>query len=59
MYHAAFELKEQFARVAVILVLFDRIVHALLSKTVLQFKGHHGQPVDEQAHVQGKAGLIG
>ena len=49
---AAAELEQLLARVAVLLVLPDRIVHRLLREAVLQFEGEHRQAVDEQPDVQ-------
>lgn len=49
--HAALELKKQFLRVAVGLVLFDGVEHILLGEAVLQLAGHHGQAIDEQAQI--------
>ena len=57
--HAALELEKQFFRVAVGLVLFDGVEHVLLGEAVLQLAGHHGQTVDEQAQIEGKARMVG
>ena len=59
MHHAALELKEQFARVTVVLILSDGIIHTLLGEAVLQLKRDDRQAVDKQAHIQRKAGLVG
>ncbi len=56
--HAAAELEELLARVAVLLVLPDRVVHRLLGEAVFQLEGEYRQAVDEQDHVQGKLGLV-
>ena len=51
---AASELEELLARVAVALVLLDRVLHRLLGKAVLELEGGDGQAVDEEAQVEGK-----
>ena len=56
--HAAAELEELLARVAVLLVLPDRVVHRLLGEAVFQLEGEDRQAVDEQDHVQGELGLV-
>ena len=55
---AAPQLEELFARVAVFLVLLDGVRYCLLGQTVLQLEGGYGQPVDEEAQVQGKLGVV-
>ena len=50
--HAAAELEQLLARVAVLLVLLDRIGHRLLGQAVLQLEGEDRQAVDEQADVE-------
>ena len=54
---AAAELEQLLARVAVLLVLPDRIVHRLLGQAVLQLEGEDRQAVDEQPDVQRPLGL--
>ena len=49
---AAAKLKELLSRIAVPLVLLDRIVHRLLGEAVLELEGGDGQAVDEEAEVQ-------
>ena len=56
--HAATELKQPLARVTVLLVLPDRIVHRLLGQAVLEFKGEDRQAVDEQPDVQRPLGFV-
>ena len=50
--HAAAELEEGLARVAVPFVLPDGVVEGLLREAVLEFEGEDGQPVDEEPDVQ-------
>ena len=50
--HAAAELEQLLARVAVALVLLDRVGRRLLGQVVLQLEGEHRQAVDEQADVE-------
>lgn len=50
--HAAPELEEALARVAVAQVLLDGVGDRLLGQAVLQLEGGHGQAVDEEAHVE-------
>ena len=50
--HAAPELEEGLARVAVPLVLPDGVVEGLLREAVLELEGEDGQPVDEEPDVQ-------
>jgi hypothetical protein len=45
---AATEFEELLARVAVALVLLDRVVDGLLRQTVLQLEGRDRQTVDEE-----------
>ncbi len=56
--HAAAELEELLARVAVLLVLPDRVVDRLLGEAVLQFEGEDRQPVDEEPHIERQLRLI-
>ena len=58
MNHAATELEELLAWVAVAAVLLDSVLDRLLGKAVLQFKGGEWEAVDEQAEVQRAAGLV-
>ena len=55
---AAPELEQQFARVAVALVLLDRVLDRLLGQAVLQLEGGNRQAVDEQAQVEGELRLV-
>ena len=56
--HAAAELEEQLARIAVALVLLDRILDSLLGEAVLELEGRDRQAVDEEAEIEGKLGLV-
>ena len=56
--HAAAELKQRLARVAVRLVLPDRVVHRLLGEAVLQLEGEDRQAVDEQPDVERPLRLV-
>ncbi len=56
--HAAAELEELLARVAVALVLLDGVVDGLLGEAVLQLEGGDGQAVDEEAQVERELGLV-
>ena len=58
MHHAAAELEQSLARVAVAPVLLDRILDRLLGEAVLQLEGGDGQAVDEQAQVERAARLV-
>ena len=55
---AAAELEQQLARVAVALVLLDRVLDRLLGEAVLQLEGGDRQAVDEQAEVERKLRLV-
>ena len=55
---AAAELEEQLARVAVALVLLDRVLDRLLGEAVLQLEGGDRQAVDEQAEVERELRLV-
>ena len=57
VHHAAAELEQQLARIAVALVLLDGILDGLLGEAVLQLEGGDGQAVDEQAEVEGAAAV--
>ena len=50
--HAAAELEQPLARVAVALVLLDRILDRLLGEAVLQLERGDGQAVDEEAEIE-------
>ena len=52
MDHAAAELEQQLARVAVALVLLDGVLDGLLGEAVLQLERGDRQAVDEQAEVE-------
>ena len=52
VHHAAAELEQPLARVAVALVLLDRVLDRLLGQAVLQLEGGDRQAVDEQAQVE-------
>jgi len=52
------KLEQQLPRVAVALVLLDRIVHRLVGQLILELKRCHRQAVDEQAQVQGQLCLV-
>ena len=56
--HAAAELEQLLARVAVPSVLLDRIVRCLLGQAVLQLEGEDGQAVDEQSDVERPLRLV-
>ena len=56
---AAPELEEFFVLVAVAFVLLNRIGHRLLGEAVLELEGGDGQPVDEEAEVEGELGVAG
>ena len=58
VHHAAAELEQPLARVAVALVLLDGILDRLLGEAVLQLEGGDGQAVDEQAQVERAARLV-
>ena len=58
MGHAATELKQLLARVAVLLVLLDGVVHRLLGQAVLELEGEDRQAVDEQPDVQRPLGFV-
>ena len=49
VHDAAPELEQHLARVAVALVLLDRVLDGLLGQAVLQLEGGDRQAVDEQA----------
>ena len=55
---AASKLEQLFARVAVALVLLNRVFHRLLGEAVLELERGDRQPVDEQAKVERKLGLV-
>ena len=55
---AAPELEQLLPRVAILLILQDRVVHRLLGQAVLQLEGEHRQPVDEQPDVQRPLRLV-
>ena len=52
------EFKQLFARVPVLSVLPDRIVHRLFGEAVFQLKREHRQPVNEQPYVQRPLRLV-
>ena len=56
--HAAAELEEQLAWVAVALVLLDGILDRLLGQAVLQLEGGDRQAVDEQPEVERQLRLV-
>ena len=56
--HAAAELEQLLARVAVLAVLPDRVLRRLLGEGVLQLEGEDRQAVDEEADVQRPLGLV-
>ena len=56
--HAAAEREQLLTRVAVLLVLPDRVVHGLLGQAVLEFEGEDRQAVDEQPEVQRPLGFV-
>ena len=58
VHHAAPELEEPFARVAVALVLLDGVSDRLLGQAVLQLEGGDRQAVDEEAEVEGALRLV-
>ena len=58
VHHAAAELEQLLARVAVALVLLDRVLDRLLGQAVLQLEGGDGQAVDEEAQVERELRLV-
>ena len=50
---APLELEDRLTRVAVLPVLFARVLDRLSGKRVLQLQGGDGQPVDAQSNVEG------
>ena len=56
--HAAAQLEQLLARVAVVLVLLDGIGHGLLRQVVLQLEGEDRQPVDEEPDVECSLRLV-
>ena len=58
MYDAASELEQFLTRVAVALVLLDRVLDRLLGQAVLQLEGSDRQSVDEQAQVEGQLCVV-
>ncbi len=56
--NATAELEQQLARVAIALVLLNRILNRLLGEGVLQLEGGDGQAVDEQAEVECELRLV-
>ena len=58
VYEAASELEQLLTRVAVALVLLDRVLHRLLGEAVLELEGGDRQAVDEEAQVEGKLGVV-
>ena len=58
MHQAPAKLKEQFARVAVVLVLLHGIVDSLFGEAILQFKGGNWKAVDKEAEVKGELRLL-
>src|SRR5947208_6747553 len=55
---AAAELEKTFPRVAVALVLLNRVLDGLLREAVLELEGCDRQAVDEEAEVEGPLGLV-
>jgi len=58
MHHAAPELEERLAGIAVALVLRDGVLHRLFGQAVLQLEGRHRETVDEGAQVKRPLGLL-
>ena len=58
VHHAAAELEELLARVAVALVLLDGVLDRLLGQAVLQLEGGDRQAVDEEAEVERELRLV-
>ena len=56
--HAAAELEQQLARVAVALVLLDGVLDGLLGQAVLQLERGDRQAVDEQRRGRVRGGLV-
>ena len=56
--HAAAELEELLARVAVPLVLLHGIAHRLLGEAVLELEGEDGKAVDEESDVECALGIV-
>jgi hypothetical protein len=56
--HAEAELEQLLARVAVAAVLLDGDGDGLLGQAVLQLEREHGQPLEEQAEVEGQRGPV-
>ena len=59
MHHRPSEREQRLVRVAVLLVLLDRILRALLRQLVLQLEGYDGKSVDEHAEVERKPRRVG
>ena len=60
MNHAAFELKQQFFGITVMLVLINGIIHILLGELIFQLKCNDRQTVDEHAQIQSQScGIFG
>ena len=55
---AAAELEQPLARVAVLLVLPDRVIHRLLGQAVLQLEREDRQPIDEKTQVERQLRLV-
>ena len=58
VHHAAGELKQQFLRAAIMLILIDRIVHILLGQLVFQLESYERQAVDKHAQIQRQLGFV-
>src|SRR5690606_10153876 len=58
VHDAAAELEELLARVAVSLVLLDRVLHRLLGQAVLQLEGGDRQAIDEEPQVERPLRLV-
>ena len=58
MHDAPTKLEELLARIAIALILLNRVLNGLLGQAVLQLESGDRQPVDEQAQVEGALRLV-
>ena len=58
MHHAAFESKQLFMGIAVILILLHCVIHVLLGQLILQFKRNDREAVDENAQIQRQSARV-
>ena len=52
MCDSTLELKDEFAWIAVILVLLNRILHTLLREFILQLDSEHRKSIDHETHIK-------